>query len=133
MKHIIRMAALCAVVFMCSGSAWGVSTIWECEVTGWMNFATGEMFDGSASDLDGVEMINWVHNAAGITFETVEPDPDGIECRLNGTTSADFIGTGTATVNGDPGYSYFIEVEDNRGPPDSITGPPIMCPPRGER
>ena len=46
MKHTIRIAALCAAVFICSGSAWGASTIWECEVTGWANFATGVMFDG---------------------------------------------------------------------------------------
>ena len=121
MKRIIGMAALCAVVFMCAGSAWGVSTVFECEVTGWANFATGEMFEGSASDLDGVEMIDWIHNAAGISFEaTDDPDPDGIECRLNGTISADFFGTGTATVNRVPGYSYFIEIEDNRGPPDIV-------------
>ena len=120
MRYIIRLTALLIIVFLTANTSWAVGTIFECEVTGWGEFPTGEMFEGTASDMDGTETINWMHVAPGISFETLTPDPDGIECRLNGTTSADFFGTGTATVNGEEDYSYFIEVEDNRPPPDIV-------------
>ena len=117
MKLFIKMIAPLLVIFMYTGSAWAL----DCEVTAYENFFAGEMLDGTASDLSGTETIHWVHDndAMDIHFETNAVDPDGIMCRrgddgLNDT----FIGTGIATVNGDPGYSFYIYIQDNRGPSD---------------
>jgi len=133
MKRLIGLIGVCSIIFLWSGNAVAVPPIQDCTVTGAGFFVVGgEVFVGEASDIAGVETINWVHTAAGIVFTTMTPDADGIECRLNGTVSADFLGTGTASVNGVPGHSYLIEIEDNRPAPDavvlvaSIAGPPTV-------
>ncbi len=124
MKQIIWLIGICSIVFLWSGNAMA-ATIHDCEVTASGVFSTGEMFDGNASDITAIHSIDWTHSATGLSFETIEADPDGgiddgIVCRDNGTVSASFQGTGLATVNGVSGYTYRIEIQDNRLAPDSV-------------
>ena len=119
MKRFIGVIGVCSIIFLWSGNVVAV-TIQDCEVTAAGDFVTGEVFVGTASDIAGVEMIDWLHTAPDILIETMVADPNGIECRQNGTVSADFIGTGTATFNEVAGHSYIIVIEDNRPGSDPI-------------
>ena len=104
------------ILFWSSNSA--SQSIYYCNISATGVFDTGEILDGAASDtIAGGESIDWMHDAFGASFETTSLDMDGVICRLNGTTSADLLGTGNATYNGVPGHSYFIQIEDNRPAP----------------
>lgn len=124
MKSYIGLISVCSIVFLWSGNAMA-ATISDCEVTASGVFFTGEMFDGNASDITTSHSIDWTHSATDFSFETIEANPDGgiddgIVCRRNGTISASFQGMGMATVNGVAGYSYQIDIQDNRPAPDSV-------------
>lgn len=124
MNRFIRPIGLCSIGILWCGNAMAQFPVVQfCEVTATGVFGTGEVFDGTASDtIAGGLSIDWMHNATGVSFETTatDPDPDGIECRLNGATTADLDGTGTATFNGMLNHSYSIAIEDNRPPPNSL-------------
>jgi hypothetical protein len=97
--------------------------IHDCTISADILFVSGEVVRGTGSDIAGVEMVDWISDSPGIAFETVAADPDGIECREDPRISVDIDGiTGTAMVNGTPGYSYLIEMDDNQEhqPGDSI-------------
>ena len=118
MKRSVTFFGMNLIVLLWSGHTMASGSDYFCEITASAEFATGDVLDGSASDINpGVETIDWMHDATGFSFETMAADANGIECRLNGATTADVIGTGIATVDGDPGYGYFIELEDNRPAP----------------
>jgi hypothetical protein len=82
--------------------------------------------DGTVSeDADGNSTIDWMHTADGLVFSALVANPDGgtddgVVCRDNGTISAKIQGTGLATVNDVPGFTYQIEMQDNRDAPDSL-------------
>jgi hypothetical protein len=113
----IISTVLVGCVYDSVGSSTGaLGTIHDCEVAADGTFPSGDEFHGFATDVAGVETFMWSHEAPGFSLTDVSVDPDGIVCRLNGFVSATFTGTGTATVNGDPGYGFEIIVHDNRGP-----------------
>ena len=125
MNRFIRIVGIFSVFIAWSGSAAAV-TIRECAVSGMGQFPTGEMFDGTYSDTDGIETIDWTHDAAGASFETTavgndaEDVGDGVICRQNGRLTGTILSHGTGTYNEDPGYSYYLFMEDNRPAPDSV-------------
>ena len=112
-RYSLRLILVCGL-FCFSINAFG-QVAQDCTINAESLFHTGEVLNGSGSDLVGVELVAWTHDAPGFSFE-IAGGPDDIECRQNGTVSADIIGTGTALVNGDPGFSYLTIFEDNRGP-----------------
>jgi len=117
----LRVLLTMGVVCLVAGVAYA-QTFYECEVSASAVFATGEVMDGYARD-DSVEvLIGWMHDSTDGLFETEEADEPLVPgvCRRNGTVSADFVGTRKATYNEVLEYSYFISIEDNRGPPDSV-------------
>jgi hypothetical protein len=103
-----------------SGGSSEALTIRDCEVTGYGSFPTGEVFSGTFSDVLGVEAVDWLHDAPGVSFETNAVTPAGVTCRQNGADTGIVESYGTATLNGTPGYSYLLEVEDHRDP--AVTG-----------
>jgi hypothetical protein len=67
------------------------------------------------TDLDGVETIDFTYEATGVSFETILLDgPDRVVCSGIGGVTADSLSYGTATLNGESGYGYLLETEDNR-------------------
>jgi hypothetical protein len=128
MRQNIRLVGIFSIVFLWSGNVMAF-TISDCEVTASGVFSTGEMFDGNASDDTGVQSIDWTHSVSiggtDFVFEIMAANPDGgindgIVCRKNGQVSAIFQGAGMATVNGVGGYSFQIDIADNRPAPDSV-------------
>ncbi len=87
----------------------------DCNVTGFGSLPTGEAFSGSASSVSGAIDAEWVHDGAGIHVESSGP-PDSVICHVNGEIVAEI--SGPATVDGNTGYSYYVNVVDNRDPPD---------------
>jgi hypothetical protein len=85
----------------------------------------GDVFIGTFTNVGGTETITWTHRGPGFTLETDAtpvhdpefPDHPSIICRVNGGEIAEVFSFGTAVVNGTPGYSYSILVDDNGPPP----------------
>lgn len=125
MKRSIRFIGVFSMVFLWSGNA-VAATVSDCDpVSGNGVFAGGVSFDGTASDVDGIHMIDWMHTTDDFVFDALETNPDGgiddgLVCRRNGLISASFQGDGLGTVNGVPGFSYQIDIQDNRPAPDSL-------------
>jgi hypothetical protein len=118
MKFLTQILCTCFVALVLPTSAFAeVSTLYFCDLST-SGSIYDEAFDGSFTDHeDGFFLFDWTHSYMGNEFEAVTPHPHSW-CRLNGTISAEFEGTGT--YNGIPGYFYSIRVEDNRDAPDRI-------------
>lgn len=123
-KTILRIVAIgCAVTS--SSIAWADPVRIDCIINFDVIFATGEVFRGSGSDIGEVEFVDLLLEEPDHTFEAVgDPgtsmDPNGLQCRDNGVITADIIGEGSALFDGEPGFSYSIEIEDNR-PDEPLT------------
>lgn len=92
-----------------------------CRVSGAGTLATGESMSGDIHDDAGTAVGSWTHT---LGTETFVGSPDVLTCRINGSTIADVMGTGS--YEGVPGYSFTLHVQD-RGDPSSPTrlpGPP---------
>lgn len=97
-------------------------TIYDCNFSMVAQFNSGKVVRGSGSDITGTELVDWLHEQPEYVFETVG-DPNGgglpgwdtgLICSRAGTKKVDIYSEGTASVNGVPGYSYVIQLEDNR-------------------
>jgi len=111
----LALALGCAPVD--DGAATGALTIPdECLVRGIGLLPTGDFAAGRVRGDDVSASGHWLHAslADGIVLAT----PDWLLCRLNGATLADF--GGSATLNGDAGYTYRVSVQD-RGTPGAPT------------
>jgi len=110
-------------------SAFGDGVIHDCTFSANSLFSTGEVVSGSGSIMGssdpspsgdpavpGVILAAWTHEAPGFSFE-IDGDPNGDinRCRENGTVSLHLEGT-NGLVDGDPGFGYIMDLEDNRGP-----------------
>ena len=111
---------LCLFIPLISATSFAATNV-PCDVTAGGLFPAGESFSGSfLEDGMGDFSLDWRHSAPGFEFEASETNPDSTSCNINGEINADIVGAGTATVNGMPGYSYIIFLEDNRPAPDSL-------------
>jgi hypothetical protein len=93
----------------------------HCAVTGTGVMPSGESIAGSIHD-DGSGSPTGTWNSS--TSDALAGTPDWLECRVNGSTVADFTGTGT--WNGAPGYQFRVHVQDRgtSGEPVRVEGPP---------
>lgn len=89
-------------------------TTGHCSVTATGVTAVGEGVDGSIVDMSGIPGGSWQNSGAG----TLDGTPDWLECRVNGSTVADFTGSGT--WNGAPGYTFRVHVQDRGTPGEPI-------------
>ena len=118
MRHLLTFTCLIPAFMSATSLA---ATNQPCDVTAYGSFPGGQSFYGSfIEDGLGDFRLDWRHSTPGFEFEASETDPDSVSCNINGEINADVIGAGTATVNGVPGYSYTIFLEDNRAAPDSL-------------
>ncbi len=113
----IFIAVVVLFAFGCTneqvGSVSAAETSIQCQVDADGSFPTGEEFEGHASDVDGIESIDWRHvTADDLIFLSHAAT---ISCNIDDSgLNADFFGSGTATFDGNPDYSYIIYVQDNR-------------------
>ena len=78
----------------------------------------GVEFSGTASDIDGTETISFMYRTPSFVFETDSvAGSDDIQCHLNGLHVFIVETFGTGRLNGEPGYSYRLEMVDNGHPP----------------
>jgi len=107
------------LVSLFSNNAFADPVQFSCEITAYGDFPSGELFSGNAvSEMaTGYVVVNWQHLAPGIEFVTGEADA---ACFRNGEINADISGSGTGTLNGEPGYSFAVHLVDNRPAPSAL-------------
>lgn len=98
-----------------SGDADALIITGHCEVGGAGTMAAGDDLSGSIRDQSGTPVGSWTNTSTDGTFVGT---PDWLECRVNGSTVADFTGSGT--WNGASGYTFRVHVQDRGTPGDPI-------------
>jgi len=128
----IHRVSLLSVLLVLSGCAYDVDPTGSaeealvvtdrCELSGMALLDNGDFVAGRARGGDTSVSGSWVHVAD--TGEVMNATPDRITCRLNGSVIGEIFGT--AELDGTPGYTFRVFVQDRRepGPPEVIEGPP---------
>ncbi|MEZ4315847.1 MAG: hypothetical protein R3F61_00010 [Myxococcota bacterium] len=107
-------------------SSWASAphTTSRCEVTGTAALPGAEAASGTITGGDTGATGSWLHDSpvGGVILAT----PDFITCRINGSKLADV--EGTAEVDGVPGYTYRIHVQDRGTPGGTVIheGTPVV-------
>jgi hypothetical protein len=97
----------------------------HCAVTAMGVMPGGEGVTGAIhDDGTGTPTGSW---QSSTTTDSFVGTPDWLECRVNGSTVADFTGTGS--WNGAPGYPFRVHVQDRgtSGAPVRVEGPPTTA------
>ena len=124
MSNLTTTVAVAVLAYATAGLApafaEGVPT--PCEVTGQASFPGGESFDMNFGTDGTTSLWDFTHSAPGFEFETVTAPGGEAYCFVNGFISAELFGVGIGTVNGVPGYTYQVLIQDNQPPsPDAVT------------
>jgi hypothetical protein len=92
----------------------------HCALSGSGVLPPGDSFVGSVHDEGGTPTGSWSHTTS--TLDVLEGIPTTLLCRVNGSTVAN-VG-GTATWNGEPGYTFQLQVQDRgvASPPERVLG-----------
>ncbi len=106
-----------------TGSEQALIVTGHCAVTANGLTAASETVTGSIRDEGTAPGGTWQSS----TSDSLVGTPDWLECRVNGSTVADFTGTGT--WNGTPGYSFRVHVQDRGAPgaPARVEQPPTTA------
>lgn len=93
----------------------------HCAVTATGVMPGGEGVTGSVRDEGTAPGGTW---QSATTGDALVGTPDWLQCRVNGSTVADFTGTGS--WNGAPGYTFRVHVQDRGTPgaPVRVEAPP---------
>lgn len=120
-KHSLSAALVVVACGVTSAQAF------ECNITAYGSFATGEVFSGSGSNVAGILEGEWTHDSDAVSVQS-DGLPFEVTCRTNGGLVGEVAGA--AILNGASGYQFFVQVADNRGPP---TGSSIVLEASRER
>jgi len=96
----------------------------QCEISGLGVLAGGDLGVGRITGGDTGASGDWVH--LSVTEGVVLASPEYVLCRINGSILGDF--GGSATVNGETGFTYRVSVQDRGTPGDRtiIEGTPTV-------
>jgi hypothetical protein len=94
----------------------------RCRMRGMAILENGDFVAGRAQGGDTSVDGRWLHVAE--SGEVMVATPDRITCRVNGSLIGEIFGT--AELDGTPGYTFRVFVQDRRepGPPEVIEGAP---------
>ncbi len=107
-----------------SGDPQALIVTGHCSVSALGVMPSGEAITGNIRDTGTAPTGSWQSSATG---SSLVGTPNWLQCRVNGSTVADFTGTGT--WNGAPGYTFRVHVQDRGTPgaPTRVEGPPTTA------
>lgn len=91
----------------------------QCSVGGMGTMPSGDGVFGDVRDEGSGPFGAWSH--ATDAGDALVGEPDWLECRINGSRVGNFSGVGT--WNGDPGYTFRVQVQDRGTAPEPMRVP----------